>query len=237
MDRFPAVHAITIMGWYHLGLFAILIPRLAWRSRQHALDPALPLPPAVRHFQSQVLLLVLFGTLSLVTANLQQLDLFPLVWPSDRAVATGAAMYVIAVIAMRPLWRRAVLERRRVVQLFAADGAAARLWWIAVSVLAGISEEITWRGVQFALLTYLFGNAWAGAIGSAVMFGLGHTIQGWRSVGIITVFALAFQALVWMTGSLYVAMLVHAAYDITAGFSYGRFTRELNAREGEPAAP
>jgi membrane protease YdiL (CAAX protease family) len=46
-------------------------------------------------------------------------------------------------------------------------------------------------------------------------------------MGIITIFGLGFQGLVWLTGSLYVAMLVHVAYDITAGLMYGKLGREL----------
>lgn len=41
-------------------------------------------------------------------------------------------------------------------------------------------------------------------------------------MAIITVFAFGFQALVWLTGSLYLAMAVHVAYDITTGLTYGR---------------
>src|SRR5262249_2450239 len=67
-------------------------------------------------------------------------------------------------------------------------------------------------------------------------FGLTHIIQGWRSVAIIVVFALGFHALVWLAGSLYVAMAVHVAYDITAGLSFGRLGREL-APAGLDASP
>jgi len=44
---------------------------------------------------------------------------------------------------------------------------------------------------------------------------------------VIVVFALGFQTLVWLTGSLYVAMPVHITYDITAGIAYGRLGRQL----------
>jgi membrane protease YdiL (CAAX protease family) len=94
-----------------------------------------------------------------------------------------------------------------------------------------VGEEITWRGVQTALLAILTGNLWIAAILSAASFGLSHIIQGWRSVAVVVVFALCFQTLVWLAGSLYVAMAVHIAYDITAGITYGRLGRQL-APEG-----
>lgn len=43
----------------------------------------------------------------------------------------------------------------------------------------------------------------------------------------IVVFELGFQTVVWLSGTLYVAMLVHIACDITAGLQSGRFGREL----------
>jgi hypothetical protein len=64
---------------------------------------------------------------------------------------------------------------------------------------------------------------------------LTHIIQGWRSVAVIVVFALGFHTLVWLAGSLYVAIAVHVAYDITAGISYGKLGREL-VPEGLDAA-
>lgn len=233
MDRFPSVYYITVAGWYHLFIFAAMIPWLAWKSRRRVQDPSRPLPAPIKYFQSQTIMLAIFGALSLVTAERQDLDLFPRAWPSIWVALAGVLMYAVAVSAMRPYWRRAVEKKKRSVQLFMPDSPAERAWWVVVAVLAGISEEITWRGVQFALLTYLFGNPWIGALASAVMFGLGHIIQGWRSVLLISGFALAFQLLVALSGSLYVAMLVHAAYDITAGFTYGRFGRELKRRAGE----
>ena len=140
-------------------------------------------------------------------------------------------MLVATVALMRPRWRRAV-ERRtpvgaRVLHLCMPANAVERAWWIAVAVLAGISEEITWRGVQTALLTNLTGRLWIAAIICAISFGVAHMIQGWKSSAIIVFFALGFHALVWLSGSLYVAMAVHTAYDIMAGLTYGRLGKEF----------
>ena len=99
--------------------------------------------------------------------------------------------------------------------------------WIAVAVLAGISEEITWRGVQAGLAFSLTRNVLIAILFCSISFSAGHMIQGWRSAAVILVLALGFHALVWLSGSLYVAMAVHIAYDVTAGISYGRLGREL----------
>src|SRR5262249_1160180 len=139
----------------------------------------------------------------------------------------GVAMYAAAVAFMRPRWRRAVERRARAVHLFMPANAAERAWWIAVSVLAGVGEEITWRGVQAALAGVLTGGFWAAALVCSSSFGLLHIVQGWKSAAFIAAFALGFHALVWLGGSLYVAIAVHVAYDLTAGISYGRLGKEL----------
>ena len=62
---------------------------------------------------------------------------------------------------------------------------------------------------------------------SAIAFGAAHAMQGFKSSAVIVLFALAFQLLVWTSGTLLLAMLVHAAYDVTAGFTYARLGDEL----------
>jgi membrane protease YdiL (CAAX protease family) len=112
----------------------------------------------------------------------------------------------------------------------ARGGLPSRCW-------AGLNEEITWRGVQTALLSNLIGRLWLAAIICSISFGLGHMVQGWKSSAIIVVFALGFQLLVWLSGSLYVAMIVHIAYDITAGLSYGRLGKEFGYSAELPEPP
>ena len=84
--------------------------------------------------------------------------------------------------------------------------AKERSWWIAVAVLAGMGEEITWRGVQAALVGVVTGNFSIAALVCSTSFGLIHIIQGWRSAAVIAIFALGFHTLVWLAGSLYVAV-------------------------------
>ena len=215
------------LSWYHLGIFGVLVPYLSIKSHARLKATTAPLN-RVAHFRTTAATLVAFGVLSLLTAWKQHLALFNLD-PAGllKGLPAAIAMYVGAVLFMKPRWRRAVEQRRRIVHLFMPENATERAWWISVSTLAGISEEITWRGVQTTLLAMIFGNVIVASLICAVMFGLGHYVQGWRSAAIIGVFALAFQAIVWLSGGLLLAMLVHIAYDITAGLNYGRLGKEL----------
>jgi len=86
---------------------------------------------------------------------------------------------------------------------------------------------------MFAILWRLTGSAVAAALIAASIFAISHILQGWKSVTIIFGMALAFQSLAWLSGSLYVSMVVHALYDVTAGFCYGAYGEKL----GYPIEP
>ena len=218
-----------VAGWMHLAIFGAFIPVMAILQLRRATAADRPLPNRMAHFQSTVLSCVFLAGFSLLVARTQRIDLGLGSWPSLTAWGAGVLVYAIAVGYMRPKWRRAVETRERVVHLYMASNAVERVWWVIVSIAAGAGEEISWRGVQFALLNALLGGSLAPLAGflCAVQFAVAHGIQGWRSVLIIFCFAVAFQGLVWIAGSLYVAIAFHIAYDVTAGITYGKLGREL----------
>ena len=225
---FPEDARIGLPGSYHLLVFGVLLPAMVVRNYRKLVGKTMPWPDRMRHFQTTSLMLTLFTVLSLLVAKVEWIDLFRFdAARLPQGLVAGVVMYAAAVLFMRPRWRKAVERRARVVHLFMPSNATERGWWVLVSFLAGIGEEITWRGVQTALLVALTGNYWIATALSAVSFGLAHYIQGWKSAAVITVFALGFQVVVFLSGSLYVAMAVHVAYDITAGLNYGRLGRQL----------
>lgn len=233
-----SANAIGLAGWFHLVYFGVVLPLSARRQAKRLLASKQALPNRLRHFQAASVTIVMLTLLSLLVARAEWIDLFPRELPSWGSIAAGLGMYVIAVAVMRPRWRAAVERRTPIVHLFMPDNAKERAWWIGVSTCAGIGEEITWRGVQAMLIVMLGGSFWLAALISAASFGATHLIQGRRSAAIITAFALGFHALVWISGSLYVAMAVHVAYDITAGITYGRLGRQLGyANAPAPTKP
>jgi len=225
---FPQAFHVGAAGWYHVLVMGVLIPFTVVRNYRRMVAKSLALPNRMRHFRTTAVMLILLTSLSVLVGRAEWIDLYRFdAARLPHGLAAGGVMYVVAVVAMRPRWRRAVERRARIVHLFMPDTPTERGWWVLVSTLAGIGEEITWRGVQTALLAYLTGSFVAGSMLSAASFGVAHYMQGWKSAAIIAGFALGFQSVVWISGSLYVAMLVHVLYDITAGLAYGRLGREL----------
>ena len=117
-------------------------------------------------------------------------------------------------------------EREKVVALFMPTNSTERMLWLAAAALAGFGEEITWRGVQTTLLNRVTGNIFIAIAIAIVMFAISHAIQGWGSVGVIAMYTAGFHAIVWLSGSLYVAMVVHFLYDLIAGLAYGHLGRK-----------
>ncbi len=90
--------------------------------------------------------------------------------------------------------------------------------WIAVSVSAGICEEIVFRGYfqkQFAAYT---NSVVAGVVLQGVVFGLGHSYQGVKQVTIISVLGMLYGWFAAWRKSLRPTMMAHAWTDIYSGY-------------------
>lgn len=93
--------------------------------------------------------------------------------------------------------------------------------WIAVSLSAGICEEIVFRGYfqkQFAAYT----NSLAAAVVlQGIVFGTGHAYQGMKQVIIISVLGMLYGWLAAWRKNLRVNMISHAWSDIWSGWLSG----------------
>jgi uncharacterized protein len=92
--------------------------------------------------------------------------------------------------------------------------------WIALSITAGICEEIVFRGYfqkQFAAYTK---SIVGGVVLQGVVFGLGHSYQGLKQVIIIAVLGMIYGAFAAWRRSLRPGMIAHAWTDIYSGYLY-----------------
>jgi membrane protease YdiL (CAAX protease family) len=165
---------------------------------------------------------------SLLVATKAWIPLFPKPRWSTGAVALALALFATqgAIAFVRS--KRRVARHDPRLWMLTPRGGRERSLWVAVALSAGIGEEISYRGVLFVLLWRATGSALAAAAIAAVAFALAHVAQGWAVVGIVAVYALGFHALVWISGSLYLAMIVHFAHDLWVGLWVAR----LVAKEG-----
>ena len=109
-------------------------------------------------------------------------------------------------------------ERRRLV-VFALAPRTPRERGLAILTIlaASVAEEVAYRGVAWSILTWSLGNPWLAAFLCAGAFAAAHAVQGGKSTLVVFALGLVLHALVALTGTLVLAMAVHAAYDLVAG--------------------
>lgn len=97
-------------------------------------------------------------------------------------------------------------------------------WFKMVSVNAGVTEELIFRGYLIWYLLHFLPIAWA-ATSAALLFGFAHAYQGLKQLpGIILVSAVATGLYVY-TQSLLVPVLFHIVLDVLQGHYIARTQR------------
>jgi hypothetical protein len=213
-------------------IFAILLllPIVEWRWTwpRHLARLAAGAPDARLNFYRSLLLEEWIATAALVAWWMgtgrpwRALLLIP---SSPTRFAIGMAV-AVALCALLVLQNKAVLERPEVMprvrkRLAYADPilphtSGERRRFHAVSITAGVCEEVLFRGF---LLWYfaVWVGPWPAAILSSIVFGVGHVYLGVRQIPNTALIGLIMAALVLLSGSLWPAMLVHAAMDWNSG--------------------
>jgi hypothetical protein len=219
------MQSISIAGWIHIGFFGLLVPFLAWRSRA-LLDDYASIPRRT-HFIRVIVQLLFFLAASLLVAWIEGVAVFPAWKPRAVPGALAMVMVVAGLVIMRPVWRRSIERRERKARFFMPTTAEERRLWGVLSLAAGVSEEVTYRGVLWVLLTAVTGNVWIAAAMASVAFGLSHAVQGWKAAGAVTIIAMLLHGLVALDGTLYPAIMAHVLYDLAAGLEHGKLGDEL----------
>jgi membrane protease YdiL (CAAX protease family) len=93
--------------------------------------------------------------------------------------------------------------------------------WIAVSVSAGICEEIIFRGYFQKQLAAYTRSAAVAVVLQGILFGVGHSYQGMKQAVIISVLGILYGALAAWRGNLRANMISHAWTDVWNGWLSG----------------
>jgi uncharacterized protein len=110
-----------------------------------------------------------------------------------------------------------VKEVKKLADMIAPQGGVTLALWIVVSTVAGLVEEILFRGYFQRQMGALTGNIYAGLIISAIIFGSGHGYEGTRRMVLIAVYGSLFGLLAILRKSLRPGMMAHAWHDAFAG--------------------
>lgn len=141
-----------------------------------------------------------------------------LAWLMAGLAVTGAALMALQTRSIassaeaRAQVRRSVAGVREVLPHDRGEFAVFR----ALSVTAGVCEELLFRGYLTWVIAGFAGPGVA-VLGSAALFGLGHLYQGVRGVLQSGTIGLVMSGICIAAGSLWAAMVLHAAVDWGSG--------------------
>ena len=142
------------------------------------------------------------------------------IW-TDIAIALGFWFAsLIALGAVGLLLRRAHLhpeDIRAIVSQMAPSSIGELAFWIALSISAGICEELIFRGYLQQQFTALTRHIWLGIAISAVFFGLAHGYEGISGMLLIVLYGVFFGILAHLRRSLRAGMFAHAWHDSLSG--------------------
>ena len=220
---------------YYVFFIGVLIPALSIRSAIK-LKAGAPFPRKIVYRISTLTMHGLMFLSAFVTWRSFGLPMFPPASIGLKEAGYGLGTLIFFLAVMVPMWRKKAMLNPSGAYRSMPQTTGEMGVWAAISLSAGFVEEITYRGLLFGILDYWLHNWWAAAILCAVSFGIGHAIQGWKSGAIVFVISVVMQGLVYVTGTLYVAMVVHAVYDFIAGAVYLYYWNH-GAKDRMPAAP
>jgi membrane protease YdiL (CAAX protease family) len=204
----------------------VVLPLLVWRStmsfraaRAAAEGPEAVLPaPRAQLFASSIFMLGILFILAWLAGRDAGYRIFRIESFGARELLAGLLTFAVY-LGLRQVSRAMRTEEESSRMVAHAMMPRSPLEWtlyVVMAIGAGIAEEAAYRGVGMYLLSAVVGNAWVAALILATAFALAHLIQEWKSVALVFLMALVMHALVAVTGTLVVAMVVHAVYDVIA---------------------
>ena len=105
-------------------------------------------------------------------------------------------------------------------------------WGMALSVSAGVAEEIAYRGFVMWMLAF-FMPVYAVIAVQALVFGLAHAYQGWGGAVGTAILGAVIGLVYWATGSLFLPILLHVLVDaMSLSLAYFTYRRQAGREAG-----
>ncbi|MDH7639933.1 CPBP family intramembrane glutamic endopeptidase [Sphingomonas oryzagri] len=130
------------------------------------------------------------------------------------AIGAGIGLAARPLLALVPPIGRTFARQMTKLAPFLPRTVEQLCWGLAVSLAAGLCEEIAYRGYLMAYLGHWLPWGWQIA-GTAAIFGIAHAYQGKTGVMMTSVVGAGLGALYVVGGSLWPAIALHAALDVS----------------------
>jgi membrane protease YdiL (CAAX protease family) len=213
---------VNALGLMLLAFAGILLPLLIIKSARRFGTGPLPISRS-RFYRQTIIFQLLLAALAAWTAYTHGILAMPLPQRPLLSWSAAALMYVVTVLSLKLRWpSRGIASKQRLYDIL-PHNSAELVPYVFICIVAGTCEELVYRGVMTELAQRLIGMEIVTIIAISISFAGGHAMQGLRStIGVFGI-ALWFHALVLLSQSLIPVMVVHFAYDLTAGMLIPRW--------------
>jgi membrane protease YdiL (CAAX protease family) len=224
---------VNAVGLMLLAFAGVFLPIVIIKSARRLGTGPLPISRS-RFYRQTIIFQLVLAAIAAWTAYTHGILAMPL--PQRPLVAWSAAalMYVLTVLTLKLRWAsRSDPSKQRLYDIL-PHNSREMVPYVFLCIVAGIAEEFVYRGVMTELSQRLIGIVIVTIIAISISFAAAHAMQGLRSMAGIFIIALACHALVWLAQSLIPVMVVHFAYDLTAGILIPKwFEANINARPAD----
>ncbi len=137
-------------------------------------------------------------------------------WVLAWGLALGAAG-VLTVWGFRWIARKVGATESDVLRALLPATTRERWAFAALSVVAGVGEEVVFRGYAIPVLAEVTGSVWGAAAITSLVFGVLHVYQGSLGVVRTAVMGGVLAAGLLLSGNLWAPILGHALIDVLVG--------------------
>jgi len=116
-------------------------------------------------------------------------------------------------------------DRAKSIDQLLPQGPLEIALWVAVSITAGVVEELVFRGYLMRQLAARLPNLRLAVVAQAVWFGVMHSYEGLHSVASIVLIGLAFGLVAVWRRQLRANVVAHACIDLVEGIAPRLFSR------------
>jgi membrane protease YdiL (CAAX protease family) len=223
----PERVAVHPLGWLFLVVVCVLLPLGVLRQHRRLAAGTLQIS-RMRLYASAIATHMVFLLMVWAVVREERLDLFPPYRLTVLDAVIGLLALTLGLLPMLDRFRVDDPYARERTRLIAPRTRQELGFFYLLSLTAGIAEELTYRALLFTLLAAVLRSWWLAAVVAAGVFGIVHLFQGWKSAGIAGLMGLREQVVVGLTGTLWIAIVVHTLHDVIAGTVIG-----LRARREE----
>jgi len=213
---------VNAAGYALLMFIGVLLPFFIVKTARRIGSGPLPVSRS-RFYRQTIIFQLLMAALSAWVAWSHGILAMPMPQRPLISWSTAAFLYLVMLVTLKLRWpSRSAASKRRLYDIL-PHNAVEMTPYVFLCIVAGTAEEFIYRGVMTELVQSLTGIAIVTVVLLSISFAAAHAMQGLRSMFGIFLIALGCHGLVWLSQSLMPVMVVHFAYDLTAGMLIPRW--------------